>query len=222
MLAAKLPGFSRIWRERQLEHCFRRGLIRTSRISGSGPAMPLTTPFHSFKLPLAGKLNSCAPVNHKTLCIMKSIISSTLVTLCLIACNGTSALEMPCSENDVSAARTASEDLMSWEKVYIFFKNYHDCPDPSIYENVAESIQKLWIEQWPEIPQMVVYANQNNEFKYFIWQQISDDTFPQDDFDTLVNNAKNNCPRVAAEFCLAVAREARRNLLPSARRSESR
>jgi len=148
---------------------------------------------------------------------MKSIISYILISLCLTVSNGANALEVPCSENDVSAARTAAEDLMNWEKLYIFYNNYHGCTDDSIFETVAESIQRLWVEHWDEIPQMVVYVNQNNEFKYFVWQQIGDDTFPQDSFDALVQNAKNNCPRVAAEFCKAVVRESSRYLLPGAR-----
>jgi len=153
---------------------------------------------------------------------MKSYLLIALISFSLIAGHGVTAAEMSCSDNDISAIRTTAQSLMSWEEVYIFYNNYHDCPDDTILENVSESIQRLWTERWSDIPQMIAYANQNNKFKYFIWERISDDTFPQDDFEALVQNAKDNCPRVAAEFCLSVAREARRNLLPSARRSESR
>jgi hypothetical protein len=153
---------------------------------------------------------------------MKAYLFTALISLGLLACNRATAMEMPCSENDISAIRSTALSLASWEEVYNFYISYHDCADDTISENVSESIQRLWSERWSDIPQMISYANQNNKFKYFVWERISDDTFPQDEFDALVQNAKKNCPRVAAEFCLAVAREARRNLLPSARRNLSR
>lgn len=139
---------------------------------------------------------------------MKTFIASLLIFLCLVA--SASALDKPCSKLEAYAGEAVTNYLTNWGNVYTFFKQFRHCYDASIAEGAEDRIQKLWINHWSEIPQMIAFTNQDPKFKAFIWQRISDETFPQDDFLLFVKNAKEKCPKVATEFCRAVALEAKK------------
>jgi hypothetical protein len=129
------------------------------------------------------------------------------IFICLIASNSASAAEMSCSKQEAYAAERVTDYLNNWENVYIFFKQFRHCYEASIAEGAEDSIQKLWVNHWAELPEMISLADKDPEFKEFIWQRISDETFPQDDFVLFVQNAKEKCPTIASEFCRAVIQE---------------
>jgi len=173
--------------------------------------------------PLLIKRGAKTCPSSSTLDIMNIFIVTLLVSLSLITGTTASASDEPCSTLDAYAARTVTGYLNNWENVYVFFKQFYQCYDASIAEDadaaIAEgaedSIQNLWIDHWSDIPQMIILANRDPKFKAFIWQRISDDTFPQDGFNQFVQNARKKCPKVAAEFCSAVILEATKGLLPN-------
>lgn len=144
---------------------------------------------------------------------MKIIIASIIVSVCLIGFGAAKASEQQCSDEDISAAKSSALDLTNWEMVYIYFTKYHDCADASIMENATDSIQDLWVNHWPEIQKMIHYTSRDRAFKDFIWQRIGDDSFVEEEFDIFVQNAKENCPLNALEFCRAVVKEAYKYLL---------
>lgn len=146
---------------------------------------------------------------------MNIFFVSILISLSLITSTTAIASDEPCSTQDAYAAETVTGYLNNWENVYAFFKQFNHCYDASIAEGAEDNIQKLWVNHWSEIPQMIIFTNQDPEFKAFIWQRISDDTFSQDDFDQFVQNAKGKCPKVAAEFCSPVILESAKGLLPN-------
>jgi hypothetical protein len=144
---------------------------------------------------------------------MKNFIACILVSMCFIGFNSARAAEQECSDEVASAAKSSARDLKNWESVYIFFKQYQDCADTSIVESATHSIQNLWVNHWPEIQKMVYYTNRDPAFKDFIWNKIGDDSFVLEDFDLFVENAKEECPLNALNFCRAVVKEAYKYLL---------
>jgi hypothetical protein len=144
---------------------------------------------------------------------MKIIIASILVYICLIGLDTARASEHECSEEDASAAKSSARDMTSWGMVHLYFSKYHDCTDSSIVDSATESIENLWVNHWPEIPAMIHFTSRDSAFKDFIWQRISDNSLFQEDFDTFVLHAKDECPLDALEFCRAVVKEAYKNLL---------
>ena len=144
---------------------------------------------------------------------MKIIIASIIVSICLMGFGFANASEQECSDEEASAAKSSASDLTNWEMVYIFFTKYHDCADSSIVDSATDSIQNLWVNHWPEIQKMIYFTNRDRAFKDFIWQRIGDDSFIEEDFDTFVQNAKEECPINALEFCRAVVKEAYKYLL---------
>ncbi|MBI3222560.1 MAG: hypothetical protein HYZ46_05740 [Nitrosomonadales bacterium] len=146
---------------------------------------------------------------------MKIFLVGIFVFFCQIGSASASESDKPCSKLEAYAAETVTDYLNNWENVYTFFKQFRHCYDASIAEGAADQIQKLWVNHWSEVPKMIALTNQDHKFKAFIWQRISDETFPQDDFFVFVKNAKEKCPKIAAEFCSAVALEATKVVQPN-------
>ena len=101
---------------------------------------------------------------------------------------------------DAQTAEGATDHLHSWSEVYRFFKIYRSCYDGSVAEGAEDKIQLLWADHWSTLPEMIALTNKDREFKKFIWQRISDEAFPRDEFERVVQHARSECPRVATEF----------------------
>ena len=139
--------------------------------------------------------------------IMKTLAFS-LFALVALPCPAAAAAE--CSQREAFAAETVTDYLDSWRNVYLFFKEFRHCYDAAIAEGAEDKIQHLWTEQWSSLPEMISLVNKHPEFKKFIWQRISDETFSQDRFARFVKHATQECPSIAKEFCEAIIQESKR------------
>jgi hypothetical protein len=119
-----------------------------------------------------------------------------------------------CTQIEAYAAEVVTDYLDSWENVYQFFKQFQHCYEASIAEGAEDKIQLLWATKWPSVAQMIELTNNDPEFKTFIWQRITDETFPQDRFATVVRNAKEKCPLGASNFCSAIISAAAQPIIP--------
>lgn len=119
-----------------------------------------------------------------------------------------------CTQRDALAAEMATDNLSSWNKVYRFYKKYGHCFDASIAEGATDKIDRLLMDQWQTLPQMIQLTRKDPTFKEFIWQRIHDDIFPMEWFDVVVEKSRNECPMEGKEFCQAVIRESTRRSHP--------
>ena len=109
---------------------------------------------------------------------------------------------------DAKSAEEATDQLHSWHNVYQFFKRYRNCYDGSVAEGAEEKIQLLWADHWSTLPEMIALTNKDRAFQKFIWQRISDEDFPRDEFERVVRHARAECPEVATIFCRAILSQA--------------
>lgn len=113
-----------------------------------------------------------------------------------------------CTQREAYAAEIVTDYLDSWANIYQFFRQFRHCYDASIAEGAEDKIQQLWTDQWPKVSQMIALTTKDSQFKAFVWQRITDETFPEERFALFVQNAKTRCPVVATEFCRAVVKAA--------------
>jgi hypothetical protein len=109
---------------------------------------------------------------------------------------------------DDKTAEEATDQLHSWRDVHQFFKRYRNCYDGSVAEGAEDKIHLLWADHWSTLPEMIAITNKDRQFKKFIWQRISDETFSRDEFERVVRRAQAECPKVARSFCRALLSEA--------------
>lgn len=143
---------------------------------------------------------------------MKNTIACIVALLSLGL--GEASAGTPCTQREAYAAEVVTDYLHSWGNVYLFYKQFRHCYDASVAEGAEDKIQMLWANRWSEISEMIALTDKDAEFKAFMWQRISDETFPQERFTVFVQNAKAHCPSVAAEFCRAVLKAADQPIIP--------
>jgi hypothetical protein len=150
----------------------------------------------------------------QTLGIMKKTVSILVTVFAFGSGSGQAFAATECTQREAYAAEVNTDYLDSWANVYQFFKQFRHCYDASIAEGAEDKIQVLWATRWSAISQMIALTKKDSEFKTFIWQRITDETFPQERFAVFVRNAKTSCPEVAAEFCRAVIKAAAQPINP--------
>ena len=139
-----------------------------------------------------------------------------LVSLLLVIGSASAFADTPeCSRDEAYAAEAVTDYLDSWQNVYFFFKQFRHSYDAAIAEGAEDKIQLLWADHWSTLPQMIALTKKDAEFKAFIWQRISADTFPQDTFARVVRHANTQCPITAKAFCQAIIVESKRAMRPN-------
>jgi hypothetical protein len=116
-----------------------------------------------------------------------------------------------CDDHEAFAAEVVTDYLDSWANVYLFFKQFQHCYDGSIAEGVQDKVQLLLADDWSMIPQMIVLAEDDVNFKEFVWGAITNESFPRERFARLVSHATDECPSVARDFCATVIVESKRD-----------
>jgi hypothetical protein len=135
---------------------------------------------------------------------MKRLIAVALLTA------SAPALAKECTREEAYAAESVTDYLESWRNVHLFYQQFGHCFDGVVAEGLEDKVRILWADHWSTLPEMIELTDKDKGFKQFLWQRISDETFPQDAFARLVQHAKSECPAVATEFCRAVLTTARR------------
>lgn len=155
---------------------------------------------------------SVKPDRLPALAVMRKTTTLLASLLAFGAAQASAATE--CTQHEAYASEVVTDYLDSWANVYRFFKQFRQCYDASIAEGAEDKIQQLWSSRWPTVAQMIALTKKDSEFKAFIWQRITDETFPQERFSVVVRNAKIKCPVVATEFCRAVIKSAAQPIIP--------
>lgn len=163
---------------------------------------------HAIALCACGALDMWARRRSTAALSVMKALAFTLLTLASLPYHVAAAAE--CTQREAISAESVTDYLDSWRNVYLFFKEFRDCYDAAIAEGAEDKIQYIWTENWSSLPEMISLVNKDPEFKKFIWQRISDETFSQERFALFVAHAIQECPSTAKEFCEAVIRESKR------------
>jgi hypothetical protein len=135
-------------------------------------------------------------------------LRALLLTACILWPDQGNAVE--CTRDEARTAETVTDYLDSWDNVFQFFKQFSHCMDGSVAEGAHDRMQQLWVKHWSKTPRMMALINANPEFKAFVLRALRTETFSQDDFNKVFQNATVRCQPIAREFCSVVKQEARR------------
>jgi hypothetical protein len=145
-------------------------------------------------------------MNHRCAvsCVLRSLYLGVFLSFATTHSSEGAEPARDCSPDEAIRAEEATDHLNAWHDVYSFYKQYRQCNDGAIAEGVHDKVQLLWANHWDQVPLMLALVKRDAGFKRFIWPIIMAEDFPMDEFQQVLANAKNKCPRGAAEFCAAI------------------
>ncbi|NJQ20386.1 hypothetical protein HCO69_12185 [Pantoea sp. LS15] len=123
----------------------------------------------------------------QVLCIMLVISNGACANDC------TSVKEMDKADNTASA-------IQGWQGVYSFYKNYSQCDDGYIAEEVSATVVELLANKWNSTPQLILISDTDNAFNTWILNHINTTTNDRD-LQKVMNNARELCPENNQPFC---------------------
>jgi hypothetical protein len=104
--------------------------------------------------------------------------------------------------------------VKSWADLHRWFRDYADCDDGNLADDVSEYVTSSLAKDWKDFPRLEQEIKHEPRFKEFVLHHI-DTTTDTDDLEAVRRNATERCPAGSADLCASIAGAAQSTLKES-------
>jgi hypothetical protein len=94
--------------------------------------------------------------------------------------------------------------VSSWADLHRWFKDYADCDDGNLVDDVAEYVTSSLAKDWQDLPKLGQEIKTEPRFKTFVLHHI-DATVDTDVLEAVEKNADQRCPAGSEPLCASIA-----------------
>jgi hypothetical protein len=94
--------------------------------------------------------------------------------------------------------------VKSWADLHRWFKDYADCDDGNLVDDVAEYVTSSLARDWQDLSKLGQEIKREPRFKAFVLRHI-DATVDTEDLEAVRKNADQRCPAGSEPLCASIA-----------------
>ncbi len=135
-----------------------------------------------------------------------------LSEMCLLALVLFGANAQPqCTDAAMIRAEQDAIRIKSWDSAYRWTKLYGACHFVAADEGFSDSVGRLLVDHWSELPRAAALARQHPEFRAVIVYAASE-MLDEKDLELIKKKAKTDCPRGLRSLCADIAHNANESI----------
>lgn len=119
----------------------------------------------------------------------------------------TAAPNPPCTAAEGRRALDEADTLRSWDTLYKSYRSYRQCDDGAIAEGYSESVARILVGHWDELPRLAEVTARSAPFRRFVLLHV-DSTLDTNDLRTISRNARTKCPSELRTTCADLEKKA--------------
>lgn len=119
----------------------------------------------------------------------------------------TAAQGRACTPAEAERADMDADKPRTWDGLYQSFKRYGHCDDGAIAEGYSESVARILVDHWSELPKLASLSHSDPKFLQFVLRHV-DATLNLSDLKKIKTNAVSHCPQDLHATCADLAKHA--------------
>lgn len=100
-----------------------------------------------------------------------------------------------------------ADRLRTWKALYKSYQLYRQCDDGAIAEGYSESVARILVDHWKNLPDLDLLTKADARFRHFVLRHV-DATLSTDDVAIVRKRAKRECPAGLDSLCNDLAKQA--------------
>ena len=107
-----------------------------------------------------------------------------------------------CTQSQITRLEDDSDQLRDWSALHSYYLRYKACDidDADAEEGYSESVARILVDSWKELPVGARLMNRNIAFRRFVLSGINI-TLLVSDLDAIEKNAEGRCPIGQERLC---------------------